>query len=105
MSEIERLTELVAQLEADLTVARDATKAAGRRAGEAEAACRVLEDELAALRAAQSEWDELVGHIERERVAASDVADELAAVKASTTWRIGSTIMRPVTLFRGLRGS
>lgn len=110
MSETDRLSELlsqreaeIAQLEADLAVARDATRAAGRRAGEADAERRVLEDELAAARAAQSEWDELVGHIERERVVAAEAAAELEAVKASTTWRIGSMIVRPLSLLRGRR--
>ncbi len=102
-SELERLTETITRLEAELEVAREATSVAMRRAGSAEAERKVLADRLAAAEAAQAEWTELVGHIERERVVAAEQAAELKALRASTTWKIGDAAMSPYRWYRNVR--
>ena len=85
----------LASLEAELEAARRAVSEAEEAADGLRARLRLVEDELAASRAVQAEWDTLMGHIEAERAVARDVAAELEAVRASTTWRIGSAAMTP----------
>ncbi len=85
----------VERLNADLLLAREAAARAERLAGEATGRLRELEDQLGAATAAQLEWDELIGHIERERVQSEELARELEALKSSTTWQIGAAAMAP----------
>lgn len=94
-SSIERLTN-------ELTQARSAAREAEARAGEAEAELRSVSDQLRAAELSQAEWDTLIGHIEAERAQAADVAAELAAVRASKTWQVGSAVLAPYRRVRGL---
>lgn len=93
----------LAQLETELEAARDAIRRAEDTADQVRAKLTLAEDELAASRAAQAEWDTLMTHIEAERAAAQDVAAELEAVRASTTWRIGTLAMTPYRWVRDQR--
>lgn len=99
MATDDRLT----QLESELETARDAVRRAEDAADQVRAKLTLAEDELAASKAAQAEWDTLMGHIEAERAVARDVAAELEAVRASTTWRIGTLAMTPVRWVRDQR--
>ncbi len=94
----------IARLEADLAQARDAAAKAEASAGAAASRLRQVEDELAACRAAQAEWDTMIGHIEAERAVARDVAAELEAVRASRTWKTGSMVLAPVRKVRRRSG-
>lgn len=82
-------------LRLQLEQAQAAASRAETQAGEYEAKLRATSDERDAALAAQAEWDELLGHIERERVVAAQVAAELAAVKSSTSWKVIWAVLGP----------
>ncbi len=77
---------------------------AERRAAAAEAELLVVRNELWAAQQAQREWDNLLDRLEHERSAerarAEAVADELAAITSSRTWRLACLVLSP---YRRLR--
>lgn len=104
----EVLRARIAELEAELAVARESATEAERARGDAVGALTQARNEFAAAHLNQQEWDRLLAeHIEAERLCAERCAQLEAdhrRVVESTTWRIVQTALAPYRWVRARRG-